>query len=153
RAATRQDPPPCRRHRRDAAASRTRWPPRSPDRGPPRQAPGGAGWSCADRPGRSHPGPFEDRHEPRVAIDPQPVTGVDHLGPDPGGGHRWQPVLTRDDRGMGHDPAAVRYGRDDPGEDDRPARRGERADEDLTVAKLVQLFHLAYDPGHALGDA
>src|SRR6185312_16558054 len=48
---------------------------------------------------------------------------------------------------------AVRYGRDDPGEDDRPARRGERADEDLTVAKLVQLFHLAYDPGHALGDA
>ena len=53
---------------------------------------------------RSH-----QRHGPRVAVDPDPLPGLDRGRGRPGPGHRRQPVLAADDRGVAHHPADVRH--------------------------------------------
>ena len=58
----------------------------------------------------------------------------DLLGPEPGPDHCGQPVLARDDRGVGHDPADVRDRALDPREHGRPARRGDRTHQNLAGA-------------------
>ena len=73
----------------------------------------------------------EDRHRAGVAVDPDPLPGLDPRGARRGPGDRRQTVLAAHDRRVRHDPADVRHGGPDLPEDRRPARRGERGHEDL----------------------
>ena len=86
----------------------------------------------------------EDRHDAGGAVHAQPLAGLDPRRRGAGADHGRQPVLARDDRGVGHDPADVRDRRGDLGEDRRPGRRGDRADEDLARAHRVEVAEPAH---------
>ena len=75
------------------------------------------------------------------------------LRADAGRHDRRQLVLTRDDGGVRHDAATIGDGGGDAGKDDRPARRRERADENLAVFERLELLDPMHDPGDAFGHA
>ena len=120
---------------------------------PPKSAPSArrrsaSGRLCAALTGTA--GAVEDRHAPvepsTRSIWPVPIRD----GGAPGADHGRQPVLARDDRRVGHDPADVGDGRLDLGEDRRPGRRGDRADEDLAGADVGDLVAGLDHPGRTL---
>ena len=103
--------------------------------------------------GGAHAASVEDRDDAGRAVDADRLPGLDlgrrAAGPDDGG----QPVLAADDRGVRHDAADVGDDGLDVGEDRRPGRRRDRADEDVPVAHAGDLLDVDHDPRDALDGA
>src|ERR1700730_7567255 len=92
----------------------------------------------------------EDADNPAVTVDPHPLAGLDPRGRVPGADDGRHPVLAGYDRGVRHRAADVGHRCLDLAEHRRPARRGDRADQDLTVADLAYVIDAAQDPGGSL---
>src|SRR6266704_3399721 len=93
----------------------------------------------------------QDPHDPAVTVDADPLAGLDHPGRVPGPHHGRHAVLARHDRRVRHVPADVGNRRLDLPEHRGPARRRDRADEELAVAALPDVVDAADHPRHALG--
>src|SRR5450759_623977 len=84
----------------------------------------------------------EERHDSGVAVNPKPLSGLD-LGRCPAGAHHGgEPVLAGHDGGVGHHSADVGDRRPDLVEDGRPARGGDRADQDLALLDRADVLDL-----------
>ena len=90
---------------------------------------------------------------PAVAVDPQPVAGLDSLRCPHRSDDSRKAVFPRDDGRVTHDAADIGDGGDDLAEDRRPARRRRRRDEDVPLLELVELLGPKDHPRAALDDA
>ena len=92
------------------------------------------------------------RHNPAAAVDPDPLAVLDARSCIAGSNHRGQAKLARNDRGMAHRAANVRYRCRYLLEDGSPGWIGDLTHEDVSLPQAADLLDRLDHPGRSFDD-